>query len=268
MHLDSPKIWTKIQTLLCHIVWNPARVKTRYVQQHKDWQADSPTDVYREWSVSTWLAYNWRELRYPVKVKVNSGWTCKTGNQMRTLPYVKHQCQSLIWFAVLVPVSLFITPPWLGVQCCHLQAEELNSLFPWQLHAWIWGAPVAHGNRLQAGIGVLSAAVNHRMSCYFAQGQCAHRDRNKSITRQLNWMGSSGDTRQDKQLDTHTSSIMCKYTTACQGSFRWLPWLRINQWQHLSIRWGEVSYIMILDDSTFTLYNYEQMCISRKFPLK
>lgn len=168
------------------------------IQQHRDWQSDSHTGVCRERCSSTWLACNWGELQHPEEVEVKAGWTCKPGNQTCTLLFMKHQCQSLIWCAVLVPISPFISPSWLGVRCCHLQAERLNSQFPWQLHVWMRGAPVAPGNRLQAGIGVLSAAVNHRMSRCFAQGQCAHRDRNKSIMRQLNRMGSAGDTRRDK----------------------------------------------------------------------
>lgn len=134
------------------------------------------------------------------------GETREPWNETHTPLFMKHQCQSGVWRAVLVPISPFVVPSWPGVQGCHLQAEGLNSLFPWQQHACMWGAPVAPGNSLLAGIGVLSAAVSHGMSRRFAQGKCTQKDRNKSINRQVTWMGSAGDARRDtaRRKQTHT----------------------------------------------------------------
>lgn len=118
------------------------------IQLHKDWQSDIHTDAYRE---CTWLECNWRELQHPEDTTVNSGWTCKPLNQTYILFFMWHQCQELIRCAALEPISPLshreLNPPsWLGV-CCHLQAEQLNSLIS-MATAWMRGAPVAPGNRL------------------------------------------------------------------------------------------------------------------------
>lgn len=84
---------------------------------------------------STWCACNWKQ--HLGGFWGEAGVNCANRKIKPTLSLWETAADSPC--RPRTPVS---SPSWLGVQRCHLQAEGLNSLFPWQLHVWMQGVPL------------------------------------------------------------------------------------------------------------------------------
>ena len=113
-----------IQTPLYRIMWNRAIMHMRnwFTAARRRLAGKTVTVMPAgERQASTWLACNWKELRHPGGDQLRAN----TQNHKIKPPSVPDFTPQ--------PKTGLIPPSRLGVRCCHLQAELMNSLFPWQL---------------------------------------------------------------------------------------------------------------------------------------
>lgn len=99
---------------------------------------------------------------------------------------------------------------------CHLQAEDPNPSFPWQLHVWTpcqsSCSPWQRGSELGSDSYLLPSIT------IWAQGWCVFRDRNKSITgRATGSPAAPAETTKGSVILWHSPSMMCTGPSPVRG---------------------------------------------------